>query len=130
MNKQLFVQLFRFGIVGVIAALIDFGVLTFLHECLHTDVLLAAAAGFAVSVVFNYILSMKFVFRGNKHGRTKEFILFVLLSLGGLLVNEVMMWLGAVVLAWHYLLVKIGATAVVTVYNFVTRKLFLENKEG
>ncbi len=130
MNKQLFGQLFRFGIVGVIAALIDFSVLTALCELLHTDVLWAAAAGFSVSVVLNYILSMKFVFQSKQENRVYEFILFVLLSIGGLLLNEVIMWLGAVVLPLHYLIAKIAATGFVTVYNFVTRKLFLENKEG
>ncbi len=119
-------QLVRFCVVGVIAAAVDVGVLTALCELLHTSVLLASAAGFFVSVVVNYILSMKFVFRSKGENRVREFALFVLLSLGGLLLNQLIMWLGAVVFTLHYLLVKIAAMVLVPVYNFVTRKLFLE----
>ena len=36
------------------------------------------------------------------------------------------MWAGVELLGWHYLIVKIGATAIVMVWNFVTRKIFLD----
>ena len=55
---KLILQLIRFGIVGVIATLIDVGVLTLLKEVAHWEVLTASACSFAASVVVNYILSM------------------------------------------------------------------------
>ena len=36
------------------------------------------------------------------------------------------MWAGVSLLNIYYLIVKIFATAVVTVWNFVTRKIFLD----
>ena len=61
--KKLFIQLVKFGLVGVVATLVDVGVLTLLREVFHVEVLLSSAAGFCVSVVANYILSMLFVFQ-------------------------------------------------------------------
>ena len=58
----------------------------------------------------------------------KEFIVFVLLSIVGLGVNELCMWLGTDLMGIHYMITKIGATAIVMVYNFVTRKMFIEKK--
>lgn len=51
-------QLIKFGIVGVIAAFVDVGVLVILKELLHIDVLLASMISFCVSVIANYLLSI------------------------------------------------------------------------
>ena len=128
--KKLIVQLIRFGIVGVIAMIIDVGVLTFLKEVMHVDVLIASAISFTVSVVVNYILSMLWVFKSKGENKVKEFVIFVLLSIGGLLINQLIMWLGTEVVDFYYLAVKVFALLFVPIYNFVTRKIFLEKKES
>ena len=126
--KKIIIQLIKFGIVGVIAAVIDFGTLMLLKEVLHLDVLVASAMAFSLSVIANYILSMLFVFKGSENGKVKEFILFVLLSIGGLLLNQFIMWVGTEMLTVYYIGVKMFACIFVPVYNFVTRKIFLEKK--
>lgn len=124
--KKLFIQLIKFGIVGVIATLIDLGVLMLLTELLNVDVLISSAVSFTVSVVANYILSMLFVFKSGNNSKVKEFIVFVLLSIGGLLINQLIMWIGTEFMSVYYLWVKAFATVFVPIYNFVTRKIFLE----
>lgn len=128
MTKQLFVQIIKFGIVGVIATLIDFGVLALLKEVLHLNVLVASAISFSVSVVVNYVLSMLFVFKSEQSSKVKEFAVFVVLSVGGLLINQGIMWLGTECMSAYYLWVKVFATVFVPVYNFITRKIFLEKR--
>lgn len=83
---------------------------------------------FSVSVVVNYVLSMLFVFKGRGDSKVKEFVIFVALSIGGLMLNRVIMWIGTRFLSHYYLRVKIFAMIFVPVYNFVTRKIFLEKK--
>ena len=129
MKKTIF-QLIKFGIVGVVAAIVDVGVLVALRELLKLDVLLSSAVSFSVSVVVNYFLSMRFVFKGKKQGVLREFVIFVVLSVGGLGLNQLIMWLGVKFLPLHYLGVKLFAMIFVPVYNFVTRKIFLEEKDA
>ena len=126
--KKLIIQLIKFGIVGVIATLIDVAVLMVLKEFMHVDVLVASAVAFSVSVIANYILSMLFVFKGSENSKVKEFIVFVALSIGGLLLNQFIMWLGTEIMTAYYLWVKAFALVFVSIYNFVTRKIFLEKK--
>ena len=121
-------QLLKFGVVGVIAALVDVGVLVFLKELLGMEVLLSTAISFCVSVTVNYLLSMAFVFKGKEQSKLKEFVLFVLLSIGGLLLNQLILWVGVSFTSVYYLVVKIFAMVIVPVYNFITRKLFLESR--
>lgn len=129
--KKLLEQIMRFGIVGVIAFVIDYAVLLLLTEVVGIHYLVSSAVAFLVSVIFNYILSVAFVFETDKsRSRGAQFTLFALMSAGGLGINQLMMWLLSDIMFIPYQLSKFLATAVVMVYNFVTRKLFLERKEG
>ena len=117
----------KFGVVGVIAFAIDYGLLIFLTEVFGIDYLVSATVSFTVSVVFNYMASMRYVF-AHREGmsRRREFAIFVVLSIIGLVINNACMWAGVELLGVHYLIVKIGATFIVMVWNFVTRKIFLD----
>ena len=128
-NNKLVSQVIRFAIVGVIAAFVDVGVLVVLKEFLCIDVLVASAISFCVSVTINYLLSMSFVFKGKKQSKIKEFIIFVFLSIGGLCLNQIILWIGTEYTSVYYLIVKFFAMVIVPVYNFITRKIFLESKE-
>jgi putative flippase GtrA len=127
--KKLIEQIMKFGVVGFLCFFIDYFVLFAVTEFLGINYLISSAISFSVSVIVNYILSVKFVFDTNKDAdKIKEFIVFVVLSLIGLGINQIIMWFTVEKLTLHYMLAKIIATAIVMVYNFITRKKFLENK--
>ena len=70
---------------------------------------------------------MKWVFDVNKEkDARKQFIIFIIFSVIGLLLNDLIMWVSTDILSIYYLLAKIIATLIVMVFNFITRKLFLE----
>ena len=125
--KKLLAQFAKFGVVGIIAFAIDYGLLALLTEVFNVNYLVSATISFTVSVIFNYVASMRYVFT-HKEGmsRQREFVIFVVLSVIGLIINNVCMWAGVELFCWHYLLVKIGATAIVSIWNFVTRKVLLD----
>ena len=52
----------KFGVVGVVATVIDFGIMNLLHYGLGLNILIANTSGFIVSLIFNYVASMKYVF--------------------------------------------------------------------
>lgn len=125
--KNLIKQLFRFGIVGGIAFLIDYSVLFICTEYLGIYYLISSFISFTVSTVFNYIASVRWVFDvDQKKSQRRNFALFIVFSVIGLGINQCIMWFGVEKLDLYYMLVKIGATAIVMVFNFVTRKMFLE----
>lgn len=129
--RKLIEQIMKFGVVGVIAFVIDFGVMVFLTEVFAIDPVISATVSFIISVIFNYAASMRYVF-SHREGmsRTREFIIFVVLSAIGLGINDLLIWAGTDLASFDYRLVKIFATAVVMVWNFVTRKIFLEGEES
>ncbi|MBU5317629.1 GtrA family protein [Clostridium bornimense] len=127
--KKLIEQIFKFGIIGVLAFVIDYGIMILLTEVFNINYLISSGISFTISVIFNYICSMKYVFVGRDDiSKEKEFIIFVILSVIGLGINQLVMWLMVDKLGMFYAIVKLFATAVVMVWNFVTRKIFLEKK--
>ena len=128
--KKLIAQFMKFGVVGFLAFIIDYGLLALLTEVFSVNYLVSATISFIASVVFNYVASMRYVFTHKEDmSRHREFIIFVVLSVIGLIINNALMWAGVELLHVHYLIVKIVATAVVMVWNFVTRKIFLDAGE-
>lgn len=121
----------KFGVVGAIAFVIDYGLLALLTEAFGVNYLVSATISFTASVAFNYVASMRYVFtRKQGMSRRREFAIFVALSIAGLIINNACMWAGVEFLGIHYLVVKIGATFLVMVWNFVTRKIFLDAGEN
>lgn len=125
--KKLIAQFMKFGIVGVLAFIIDYGLMILLTEAFGVPYLASTTISFIVSVIFNYVASMRYVFkRKDDMSRRREFIIFVALSVIGLVINDVFMWLMTDQLFIDYRLSKIVVTFIVAVWNFVTRKIFLE----
>ena len=130
-KNELFNQIMKFGVVGGIAFIIDYICLIISKEIFELSVLLSAAIAFIISVIFNYVLSIKWVFNVNKEiDQKKNFIIFIVLSIIGLILTEIIMWFGTDIIKISYLIVKIFATAIVMVFNFITRKIFLERNRG
>ena len=128
--------------MGLFCFLIDFGITTGFTNLLGIHYLISKFLGFVVSAVVNYLLSIKFVFTQKKEmDKKKEFTVFLILSSFGLLINEIVMYLcidgiyarsgqlqELVSHANMVALSSILATGIVMVYNFISRKLFLERK--
>ena len=127
--KKLISQIIKFGFVGFLCFFIDYGIMVFLTEALKINYLISSGCSFSVSVIVNYILSIKFVFDADRDAnKVKQFLVFLFFSIGGLIINQIVMWVAGDLLGIFYMISKIGATAIVMVYNFITRKLFIEKK--
>ena len=140
-SNSLFWEIFRFAIVGLVAAVFDFALcyvvqfIAFAGKDAVYVTILATACGFAVGVVINYLMSTFMVYKGakTKTSRTgKGMALFFFLALIGLFLG-----IGLQALLYDWLFLDIGIhffsypvdfvirTLVVMVYNYVTRKLLL-----
>ena len=65
--KPLMDQILRFGVVGALAFVIDYGLLAFCAEVLGINYLISSAIAFSIAVVFNYIMSTLWVFDTAAH---------------------------------------------------------------
>ena len=74
-NNKLLLQIFKFIIVGGTATVIDFIVLFILKEFIGLNEIVANTISFTVSVIYNYIASVKWVFDVDEDkNKSKQFI--------------------------------------------------------
>lgn len=128
--RRLIKQVFGFGMIGGLCFLIDYFLMIGLTEIGHMNYLLSSGISFVMSVIVNYLLSMRFIFESKDNmNKVTEFVIFIVLSVIGLGINEVLMWF--IVEKWglHYMVTKIVVTAIVMIYNFITRKLILDGRK-
>lgn len=126
MNKILIKQVIRFGFVGGTAFIVDYGILFLLTSVVKINYLAASCISFSVSVIVNYILSNLFVFKMKKEKHT--LLVFLIISIFGLGINQIIMWGMTEKLNVYYMMSKIGATFIVMCWNFIMRKIFLEDR--
>lgn len=142
-------EILRFIIVGGIATLVDMlfmGITmyamqpsiysSFINVFIHAPTpstlatIVGTTVGFVVGLVVNYVLSIAFVF--NEKGKSKSaqgFLMFTVLSVIGLLINIVGMYLGFDLMHLNQWLVKIIMIIIVLIYNYISKKLLLFKKD-
>lgn len=138
-------EIFRFLIVGGLATVVDYLVMGITLYCFKPSLyphfynvwiggqnpstlatIIGTGIGFIAGLIFNYIFSIIFVFHEKGDSRSaKGFLLFALLSFGGLLIHLIGMYLGYDLLHINEWIVKTFFTLVVLVYNYITRKIFI-----
>ena len=128
-NNVWLLQYCKFAVVGIASVIVDYVFMVFLTEntAFGLDYFQASAFSYTLSVFVNYILSMKYVFHGRDDmGKVKEASIFFVLSLVGLFLNQMMMWVAVEVFGIFYVAAKLLSTLLVTNYNYISRKKFFE----
>ena len=122
-------QLFRYGFVGGVAFLVDYGTLFVLTHYAGVLYLWSAAIAFILGLVTNYLISISWVFQHSGKMRVwQEFVCFAIIGVIGLGLNELIMYVGTDMVHLHYMISKLISTAIVFFWNFFARKFMLFNK--
>ena len=135
-------EIVKFAFTGGVCFLIEYAALIALKEWLHLPVVAATPIAFLISVVFNYLLCVRWVFDGAKEGSKKAQIGFALTSVMGLFLNWAIMWALTSLLGEDgvllsllgveikvYMLNKVIATALVMVWNYFTKRWLLKGNK-
>lgn len=128
--KKLIIQFSKFVIIGGLSFILDFALYYVFTRYLNIIEMVAQIMSFSISVIFNYMMSMKYVFVSKddlkKH---HEFMIFITLSALGALLNWIIFYIMFYVLGIDDLITKVIDAGIVMFFNFITRKFFLEKKE-
>ena len=120
------IQLFRYGFVGGVAFLVDYGTMILLTEVFGLHYLHSATLSFILGLATNYALSIIWVF--NQHDKSHpwaEFLIFAGIGVIGLGLNNLILFLCTDKMGIHYMISKIIATVIGFFWNFFARKTIL-----
>lgn len=129
-HSSLLSQLAKFVIVGFANTAIDWVLYFVLYYYIGLDPLIANIFSFSASTVFSYFASVLWVFNTtSRKTKRRLFTEFVVLNLVALGITELLLYLFIYQLGLNDMLAKVIATAIVMIFNYITRKLFLEDRQ-
>lgn len=140
-KKSRTAEVIRFALTGGVCFLVELAVLILLKGKLGIDTLIATPIAFLVSVILNYLLCVIWVFRGAKNRGTGAKAGFLVTSLVGLGLNELLMLLFRMILGEDAVILTIGsrtinmyvlnkclATLIVMIWNYFSKRAVLYRK--
>ena len=122
MTHERLLEVLRFCLVGGVSFLLDYALLFALTDWAGIYYLYSSAISFSVSVVFNYWLCVIYVFKDVGKQTKRQATIFFVTGAMGLALNQICMWFFVAIAGLHYMLAKIFATAIVTVWNYFTKR--------
>ncbi len=109
----------KFGVVGFSGLFVDFGTPYVFKEWLKTPKYLANAIGFSFAATTNYFLNRVWTFQSHNPEIGLEYTQFFLISLVGLGINTLILWMLVSKYKKHFYVSKLFAIGVVTIWNFL-----------
>lgn len=131
MHKRLILKFLKFGIIGFSGILIDYGATFFLKEILYINKYFANSTGFISAASSNYFLNRIWTFKSTNPQILKEYTLFLIISIIGLILNNIIIWLlNDYLLNINFYLSKLVAIGIVYIWNFLMNYFFIFSNES
>ncbi len=124
LSPEIFGKLIKFGLVGFSGLFIDFGFTWLCKEKLRIQKYISNAIGFTLAASSNYMFNRIWTFQSSNPEIFTEYSEFLLISMIGLVINTVILWLIVSRLKFNFYLSKLFAIAVVTLWNFAMNLMF------
>ena len=114
----------KFGVTGLSGMVLDFSVTWFFKEVLLINKFLANGIGFTAAVISNYLINRAWTFQ-SKAEMGRQFAGFVTVSVIGLLLNTLIVYVFNHLLLLNFYLSKIIAVGLVFIWNFSINYFFV-----
>jgi putative flippase GtrA len=121
---ELIGKFLKFGVVGLSGTAIDFFFTWLCKEKLRWNKFISNSIGFTLAATSNYLLNRIWTFESENPEVGREYLSFFLVSLVGLLLNNIFLYLFHEKAKLNFYLAKAFAIALVTVWNFLANYLF------
>lgn len=120
------IQFIRYVVVGGMAFVVDYGALFLLAHYAGLHYLAAASLSYLLGMVCNYLISVNWVFDFRRVTQwQREFVIFFLIGIAGLILNGFAISLLVEGLGLAYMAAKLVAAALILFFNFGARKMLL-----
>ena len=117
----------KFGMVGIVGMAVDFSVTWLCKEKIKLNKYISNSAGFCCAVINNFLLNRYWTFGYAAHPFALQFATFLLVSVAGLLINNLLLYLLSKYIKTNFYLIKLTVTGLVFFWNYFINFLFTFN---
>jgi putative flippase GtrA len=118
-DRIIILKFLKFCAVGFSGMLIDFGTTWLLKEKARINKYIANSTGFILAATSNYIWNRIWTFESRNSEIAVEYFSFILISIAGMGINNLVIYLLNDKLKLNFYLSKLIAIGVVTIWNFM-----------
>jgi len=124
-------EFIAYFLISILALTVDLVSFSFCIRNLFLPWAISSIFSFSAGILVTYFLSIFFVFSDRKVGENqlKEFIIFLTIGIGGLLVTQLALLIGIELFKIQPEISKLLAAGLTFLYNFTLRKFFLFTKK-
>jgi putative flippase GtrA len=117
----------KFGIVGASGMLVDFGITYLAKEKIGLNKYISNTLGFFLAATTNFIFNRLWTFESSDPAVAFQYVKFLLLSIVGVLLSNLFIYLFHGRLKWNFYLAKLVSIAIVMFWNFFVSYFFTFN---
>ena len=125
--NPLVLKFLKFSAVGTSGVLVNFGVTWFFKEICKLNKYFSNGLGFVFAATTNYLLNRWWTFQSTNPQVATEYAKYFLISLVGLGIDTLTVYLLHGKLKWTFYLSKVFAVGAATLWNFFGNLLFTFN---
>ncbi|NLN31808.1 MAG: GtrA family protein [Bacteroidales bacterium] len=123
-DRIVILKFLKFSVVGFSGMLIDFGITWLLKEKARANKYIANSTGFILAATSNYIWNRIWTFESKSGEIAVEYFSFIIISVAGLGINNLVIYLLHDRLGMNFYLSKLIAIGIVTLWNFTMNLIF------
>lgn len=123
-TKEFVLKFLKFGVVGFSGVFVNFGVTWLFKEIFKLNKYVSNILGFVVAATTNYLLNRWWTFQSNNPEVGVEYAKYFLISIIGLGIDTLTVYLLNGKLKWNFYLSKVFAIGTATLWNFFGNLLF------
>ena len=123
-TKEFVLKFLKFGVVGFSGVFVNFGVTWLFKEIFKLNKYVSNILGFVVAATTNYLLNRWWTFQSSNPEVGVEYAKYFLISIIGLGIDTLTVYLLNGKLKWNFYLSKVFAIGAATLWNFFGNLLF------
>ena len=116
-----FRNLILYGIIGSFTSFLDFCVFTVLTSLVGLHYLLANCISVLVGITTSFLLNRSYNFKVKDHSK-RRFLIFLVVGLSGLVLSNVILYVGIDLMHDNELIVKLASIVLVVGFQFLLNK--------
>ena len=118
LTKAFLLKFIKFGVVGFSGLFVDYGFTFLCKEVLKINKFISNSIGFILAASSNYYLNRIWTFKSENPNIAEEYTTFIIISLIGLIINNLVLWQILKRFKINFYFAKAFAIAVVIIWNF------------
>lgn len=118
-------QFIRYILIGNISNIVDFSCLYVLTEFVNIHYTISVAFAFLIGLVINHIIGILWIFGRSTHNVYVEFLLVLIISIIGLILSEIIIFVLVEYMSLHYMISKFVSAVIVMFWNFYGRRKWI-----